>query len=141
MSMHIIPTPHEINAVIFDMIAAEAAQMPDDTSLNDLWSSWPWIGTENFEAMASDIRRLKRARAHGSPPGGRSVTCVSFRAWCRWAGGSRSTRLWRGRCSGRHNAAATWDKSWGYRALHGPQAQALDWHVPAVAKQMIRQFT
>jgi len=35
----IIPTPDEIDAVIFDMIAAEVAQEPDDTSLNDLWSS------------------------------------------------------------------------------------------------------
>ena len=28
----------EVDAVIFDMIAAEAAQVPDDTSLDHLWS-------------------------------------------------------------------------------------------------------
>ena len=39
MNTHIIPTPHEIDAVIFDMIAAEAARVPDDTSLDELWSS------------------------------------------------------------------------------------------------------
>jgi hypothetical protein len=33
------PTPDEVDAVIFDMIAAEAAQVPDDTSLDDfLWA-------------------------------------------------------------------------------------------------------
>ena len=39
MNTHILPTPDEIDAVIFDMIAAEAAQVPDDTSLDELWSS------------------------------------------------------------------------------------------------------
>jgi len=40
MSMHNIPMPYEIDAVIFDMIAVEAAQqVPDDTSLDELWSS------------------------------------------------------------------------------------------------------
>jgi hypothetical protein len=39
MSASPFPTPDEIDAVIFDMIAAEAAQMPDDTGLDDLWSS------------------------------------------------------------------------------------------------------
>ena len=39
MNTHAIPTPDEIDAVIFDMIAAEAAQVPDHTSLSDLWSS------------------------------------------------------------------------------------------------------
>jgi hypothetical protein len=32
------PTPDEIDTVIFDMIAAEAAQVPDNGSLNDMWS-------------------------------------------------------------------------------------------------------
>jgi hypothetical protein len=54
------------------------------------------MGTENFEAMASAIRRLKRGQAHGSLPGGRSVICVPFRASCRRAGRSRSTRLAKG---------------------------------------------
>jgi hypothetical protein len=39
MNTHILPTPDEIDAVIFDMVAAEAAQVPKDTSLNELWSS------------------------------------------------------------------------------------------------------
>jgi len=39
MSRHTIPTPDEIDAVILDMIAAEAARVLDDTSLDDLWSS------------------------------------------------------------------------------------------------------
>jgi hypothetical protein len=39
MSAHTIPTPDEIDAVIFDMIAAEAARVPDDTSLDELWSA------------------------------------------------------------------------------------------------------
>ena len=39
MSAHTIPTPEEIDGVIFDIIAAEAARMPHDTSLDDLWSS------------------------------------------------------------------------------------------------------
>jgi hypothetical protein len=39
MNMRNIPMPYEIDAVIFDMIAAEATQVPDDTTLNDLWSS------------------------------------------------------------------------------------------------------
>jgi hypothetical protein len=39
VNVHIIPTPDEIDAVVFDMIAAEVAQVPDDTSLDDLWSS------------------------------------------------------------------------------------------------------
>ena len=39
MNTHILPTPDEIDAVIFDMIAAEAAQVPKDTSLDELWSS------------------------------------------------------------------------------------------------------
>ena len=33
------PTEEEIDAVIFDMIAAEAARVPTDTNLDDLWSS------------------------------------------------------------------------------------------------------
>ena len=33
------PTADEIDAVVFEMIAAEAAQVPDHISLNDLWSS------------------------------------------------------------------------------------------------------
>jgi hypothetical protein len=37
--MHNIPMRYEIGAVIFDMIAAEAAQISDETSLDDLWSS------------------------------------------------------------------------------------------------------
>ena len=39
MNTHTIPTPDEIDAVIFDMIAAEAARAPDGTSLDDMWSS------------------------------------------------------------------------------------------------------
>jgi hypothetical protein len=39
MSALTIPTPDEIDAVILDMIAAEAAQVPDSGSLSDLWSS------------------------------------------------------------------------------------------------------
>jgi hypothetical protein len=39
MNTHILPTPDEIDAVIFDIIAAEAAQVPDDTSLDELWTS------------------------------------------------------------------------------------------------------
>ena len=39
MNTHILPTSDEIDAVVFDMIAAEAAQVPDDTSLDELWSS------------------------------------------------------------------------------------------------------
>jgi hypothetical protein len=39
MSAHTIPMPDEIDAVIFDIIAAEAARVLDDTSLDDLWSS------------------------------------------------------------------------------------------------------
>ena len=39
MNTHTIPTPVEIDAVIFDMIAAEAAQVADATSLEELWSS------------------------------------------------------------------------------------------------------
>jgi hypothetical protein len=39
MNTCILPTPDEVDAVIFDMIAAEAAQVPEHTSLNDLWSS------------------------------------------------------------------------------------------------------
>jgi hypothetical protein len=31
------PTPDEVDAVLFDMIAAQAAQVPDDTSLDDFW--------------------------------------------------------------------------------------------------------
>ena len=34
-----IPGPDEIDAVVFDMIAAEAAQVPDRTSLDEFWSS------------------------------------------------------------------------------------------------------
>ena len=37
--MHNMPMRYEIGAVIFDMIAAEAAQISDETSLDDLWSS------------------------------------------------------------------------------------------------------
>jgi hypothetical protein len=36
---HRAPTPDEIDSMIFDMIAAEAAGVPDRTSLDDLWSS------------------------------------------------------------------------------------------------------
>lgn len=39
MVTHIIPTPDEIDAVIFDMIAADAALVPENNSLNDLWST------------------------------------------------------------------------------------------------------
>jgi hypothetical protein len=39
MSAHTIPTPEEIEEAIFDMIAAEAAQVPDGGSLDELWSS------------------------------------------------------------------------------------------------------
>jgi hypothetical protein len=34
-----LPTVDEIDAVIFDMIVAEAAGVPDRKSLDDLWSS------------------------------------------------------------------------------------------------------
>ena len=46
--MHTIPTPDEIDAVIFDMIAADAARVPDDTSLDDLWSSVAFDGHGEF---------------------------------------------------------------------------------------------
>lgn len=39
MNMYPIPTPDEIDAVVFDMIATEAAQTLDDTDLDELWSS------------------------------------------------------------------------------------------------------
>jgi hypothetical protein len=42
------PTPSEIDAVIADTIAAEAAQVPDDTNLNDLWSSVALDWQEEF---------------------------------------------------------------------------------------------
>lgn len=37
--MRTVPTPNEIDAVAFDLIAADAAGVPEDTSLDDLWSS------------------------------------------------------------------------------------------------------
>src|SRR5262245_8972453 len=37
--MQTIPTPDEIDAVIFDMIAAEAAQIPDTDKLTERWTS------------------------------------------------------------------------------------------------------
>src|SRR5262245_31919161 len=33
------PSPNEIDSVVFDMIASDAAQVPDDTNLDELWSS------------------------------------------------------------------------------------------------------
>jgi hypothetical protein len=33
------PSPNEIDGVVFDTIASEAAQVPDDTNLDELWSS------------------------------------------------------------------------------------------------------
>ena len=48
MSVHTIPTPDEIDAVIFDMIAADASRVPDDTSLDDLWSSVAFAGHREF---------------------------------------------------------------------------------------------
>jgi hypothetical protein len=38
MNTRTIPTRDEIDAVVSEMIAAEAAQVPDHTSLSDLWS-------------------------------------------------------------------------------------------------------
>jgi hypothetical protein len=54
MTTHAIPTPDEIDSVVFDM--------------------------------------MKRAHALGSLLGGRSATCVPYRASCRRAGRSRSIR-------------------------------------------------
>jgi hypothetical protein len=36
MNKRTVPTSYEIDAVIFEMIAAEAAPVPDHTSLSDL---------------------------------------------------------------------------------------------------------
>ncbi|MGC2462454.1 MAG: hypothetical protein WA446_16005 [Steroidobacteraceae bacterium] len=57
MSTHTIPTPEEIDAVIFDMIAAEAARVPDDTSLDELWSG-----------VARDSDRTFRGYGFGHTP-------------------------------------------------------------------------
>ena len=58
--MRSIPMPYEIDAVIFDMIAAEAAQALTTPV-------WTISGrAENFVAMASATHRLKRERAHES---------------------------------------------------------------------------
>ena len=43
------PTPDQIDAVIFDMIAAEAAGVPDRTSLDDLWSSMAFDPTGEWQ--------------------------------------------------------------------------------------------
>ena len=52
-----------LDAVIADMIAAEAAQVPDDTSLDDLW----WRGLRS----AGRISRLRLRLFAGKGEGGR----------------------------------------------------------------------
>ena len=62
MSTHITPAPEEIDAVIFDMIAAEAAQVPDDTSLDES-SSVALDPVGRFRGYGLAILRPKRAGA------------------------------------------------------------------------------
>ena len=50
MSASTSPSP-EIDAVIFDMIAAEAAQVPYDGSLDDLWSSVAYDPEGEFQGF------------------------------------------------------------------------------------------
>jgi hypothetical protein len=61
MNTHILPTPDEIDGVIFDMIAAEATQVPDDTSLDELWSS---VALDS----AGEFRGGDRLSSIGYPP-------------------------------------------------------------------------
>ena len=49
MNMQFVPTPDEIDAVIFDMIAAEAAKIPDSGSLTDMWSSVAFDSSGEFQ--------------------------------------------------------------------------------------------
>jgi hypothetical protein len=58
MNTHILPTPDEIDAVIFDIIAAEAAQVPDDTSLDELWTSAVAMGA--FLRRSSILQNLSQ---------------------------------------------------------------------------------
>ena len=46
MSARTVPTPDEIDAVIFDMIAVDAAQMPDDTSTGIVLARLPILRDE-----------------------------------------------------------------------------------------------
>jgi hypothetical protein len=93
MNTHILPTSDEIDAVVFDMIAAEAAQVPDDTSLDELWSSVALDSAGEFRGYGFGHTPAEAPHSLGSPLGGRSATCVPYRASCRRAGRSRSTRL------------------------------------------------
>ena len=64
MSTHIIPTPDEIDAAIFDMIAASAAQGRDDTSLDDLW--WSEAFDEHGESRSYGLGHTPAAARAGA---------------------------------------------------------------------------
>ena len=65
------PTPEEVDAVLFDMIAAQAAQVPHDTSLDDFWGAEAVnpqgevggyrLGHTPAEARATDNAAMKGA--------------------------------------------------------------------------------
>ena len=93
------PTEAEIDAVIFDMIAAEAARVPADTNLDDLWSSVARDAYGQFQGYGFGYTPAEAWQAHGLLPGGQSVTYGPFRVSCRKAGRSRPTRPVKGRCS------------------------------------------
>jgi len=71
------PTPSEVDAVIFDMIAAEAAQVPDDTSLDDPWSGVAFDPQGEFRAAV-----IVQQRSSVSP-GGQTVGCMLLRPYLR----------------------------------------------------------
>jgi hypothetical protein len=117
MNTHTIPTPDEIDAVIFDMIAADAAQCLTTPASAISGRAWPLTGRAIFEGMASATRQLKRAPRHGSPLGGRSPTCMPSRASSRGAGRSRFTCLAKDQYSGGRHTITAWNRSWGWLAV------------------------
>ena len=93
------PTEAEIDAVIFDMIAAEAARVPADTNLDDLWSSVAGDAYGQFQGYGFGYTPAEAQAGAWITAGGQSVTYGPFRVSCRKAGRSRPTRPVKGRCS------------------------------------------
>lgn len=98
--MRTVPTPNEIDAVAFDLIAADAAGVPEDTSLDDPWSSVALDSYGKFWGYGFGYTPSGARAGAWITPGGQGVTCVPFRALCRKVGRSRSTLPAKGQCSG-----------------------------------------
>jgi hypothetical protein len=86
------PTEAEIDAVIFDMIAAEAARVPADTNLDDLWSSVARDAYGQFQGYGFGYTPAEARAGAWITAWWPECDLRAVRVSCRKAGRSRPTR-------------------------------------------------